>query len=365
MLAESVRFDDESRPSHSDQPVPPGGVLKALREAAEMSGLDPQAELYNEALRYATEGHLRMARERLNVLLGINPEDGQARLLLAKVHVAGQRWQEALAALDEAATCGEHVPMDLRRAVEDNLRADTGTDDENTASMRARELGEIKALRQEARRLRSENAQLVGRCHDLERETRKWAWTTTAVSVVGLLFVAGNLVVSLVSGGDEVAAAAPVVAEAPAAVEGEAAAAAAAPEAEKPVPTTPTALADAARQALETASGLDGTELAVTVRGTSATLQGEVLTAKQKKRAEAVLGSVKGISAVNASGVKILARTQGAEHVVGKGDTLSKIALLYYGESSLAPKIQKANEAVLKGKTDLSIGQKLTIPKVD
>src|SRR5689334_9342416 len=88
------------RASHSEQPVPLGGVPRALREAAEMAGLDPVAQLYNEALRYAQEGHLRLARERLQVLLCMAPDDGDGRLMLARVHVAGQRWSEALAALD-------------------------------------------------------------------------------------------------------------------------------------------------------------------------------------------------------------------------------------------------------------------------
>src|SRR5690606_20777515 len=169
MLSESIQIDPTgSRSSYSDQPIPPGGVVRALRQAAESTGLDAPAELYNEALRYATHGHLRQARERLGVLLALAPEDGEARLLLAKVHVAGQRWRDALAALDEAAAYGEPVPLALRQAVEENLSADEAFEDEHRAARSAREQGEIKALRQEARRLRSENAQLVGRNRDLE-----------------------------------------------------------------------------------------------------------------------------------------------------------------------------------------------------
>ena len=102
--ANELQFDNASRSSHSDQPVPLGGVPRALREAAEMSGLDPVSELYNEALRYASEGHLRLARERLQMLLCMKPDDGESRLMLAKIFVAGQRWQDAIAALDEAAS---------------------------------------------------------------------------------------------------------------------------------------------------------------------------------------------------------------------------------------------------------------------
>ncbi len=369
MLAEDVRFDDNSRPSNSDQPVPPGGVLRALRQSAESTGLDPISELYNEALRCATEGHLRMARERLQVLLGLAPDDGQARLLLAKVHVAGQRWQEALGALDEATAAGENVPMDLRRAVEDHLRADLAAEEEQDAAARAREQGEIKALRQEARRLRTENAQLLGRSHDLEKETRKWAWTTTAVAVIGLAFVGANLVISLASppGASTIAAApADVVVVAPAVVapgEVPKPAEEVAPK-PKPVPATPQAVADAAKTALANAPELADATLSVTVKGGSATITGEVGTARQKKKAENLLLAVGGISAVDTAGVTILARTKGTEHTVAAGDTLSKVALQYYGEASQAKRIQDANQGTLKGKTDLSIGQKLTIPAI-
>ena len=99
-------FHNPSRTSHSEQAVPLGGIPRALREAAELAGIDPVAELYNEALRYAQEGHLRLSRERLQMLLCMAPDDGDARLMLARVFVAGQRWSDALSALDEATNCG-------------------------------------------------------------------------------------------------------------------------------------------------------------------------------------------------------------------------------------------------------------------
>lgn len=356
-----VRFDDNSRNSTSDQPMPPGGVLKALREAADMSGVDATAELYNEAIRYANEGHLRLAKERLNVLLGLTPDDADAKLLLAKLHVAGQRWQDALTALDEAQAVGAQVPVELRNAVEEHLRNDLASDEENTAALRAREAGEVKALRQEARRLRSENAELLGRTHDLERETKKWAWTTAGVAGIGLLFVAVNLLFS----GPSPAMAEATVADSLPPIEGAVSAEGAAPAvAGAPVVAaeaqTPTAIADKARDALAKAEGLDDTELKVVVRGTSATVSGTVLTAKQRGRAKTVLQGVSGITAVDVAGVTILARTQGAEHVIGKGDTLGKIALNYYGESALSSKIEAANP----GSKNLKIGQTLKLPAV-
>ena len=186
-------FQNASRASPSDQAIPAGGVPRALREAAEAAGLEPVAALYNEALRYAQEGHLRLARERLQMLLCMAPDDGEARLMLARVFVAGQRWSDALAALDEATSCGVDVPVSLRRAVEEHNRAEAAMGEERHSAQKAREQGEVKALRVEARRLRSENSLHACQIADLEREVRKWAWATASVSALTIVFIVGSL----------------------------------------------------------------------------------------------------------------------------------------------------------------------------
>ena len=368
--ANELQFDNASRSSHSDQPVPLGGVPRALREAAEMSGLDPVSELYNEALRYASEGHLRLARERLQMLLCMKPDDGESRLMLAKIFVAGQRWQDAIAALDEAASCGQAVPPSLRQAVEHHLQSQTADDNEERTAIRAREQGEIKALRQEARRLRSENAQLVGRGADLEREIKFWSIGTATVAVVAALFIGTQLMFG--TSGTEVAAevvaptenvviaedGAPTVVTAP----GEAPTEGAAPDA---APNTTAVLAERAANALSAAPGLQDTNLEVEVGGSSATVTGMVLTARQRNTAKNVLSGVNGISSVDVDKVRIIARTRGATHEVVSGDTLGGIASQYYGESSLSKEIYKSNRKTLRSPTSLSIGQILKIPAVD
>ncbi len=344
-------FGKSSRMSHSEQPVPVGGVPRALREAAELSGIDPSAELYNEALRYAQEGHLRLARERLQMLLCMAPDDGDARLMLARVHVAGQKWQEALTALDEAANCGVDVPMSLRRAVEDHLQAESSAKDEHTGALKAREQGEVKTLRQETRRLRTEMAQAASRVTDMEREVKKWAWATAGVSGVSMLFVLTSLVV----GGPEAAPEEVLSAELAAAAPAEAADEAAAPAAPA------TTLAQRAAGALDGVTGLEGAALELKLAGDKAILLGEVVSWRQKRAAERALTDVQGLASVDTSGVQILARTKGATHVVERGDTLSRIAQVYYGEASLVKAIETANGVTSK---NLKIGQTLTIPPV-
>ena len=341
-------FDQSTRASHSEQPVPLGGVPRALREAAEMAGLDPVAQLYNEALRYAQEGHLRLARERLQVLLCMAPDDGESRLMLARVHVAGQRWSDALAALDEAQSCGVDVPMSLRRAVEDHLQAEVADG--------AREQGEVKALRQEARRLRSEHAQVTSRVTDLEKEVRKWAWATAGVSALAIVFVAGSLLLG--SGTSTEASVAVAESELPTD-------AAAATVADAPTEATPTSsgstLAMRATEALDRVPGLEGSSIAMRIDGERAVLTRQVLSHRQRKAAEKALGQVSGVGSVDAAGLEILARTRGTNHVVGKGDTLSHIAYAYYGESTLTKPIEDANGVDSK---TLKIGQDLKIPAV-
>lgn len=384
MQSDAVRFDDASRCSLSEQPVPHGGVPRALRIAAETAGLDPLAELYNEALRLATDGKLGEARDRVTMLITMAPEDGEARLLLARLHVAAQAWKEALATLDEAEACGVAVPEELRQAVEEHHRADEADDVEQRQALSAREQGEIKALRAEARRLRSENAQLVGRTSELEVESRRWAWMTAGVAAVASVLIFANLVLggrgsaptdtlALVDDAPTAAIAA-ASSEAPQDVPpgadaapqaGSPAAAASTPVPEANKPNGAPAIAVRASNALAAAPGLDGTKLEVEVTKGEATLRGVVPTFRHRKTAEKVLLGIDGVKSVKADDVVVKARTEGTTHKVRGGDSLSKVAYEYYGEASRSNTILKANAKELNGKTDLSVGQTIKIPAIN
>lgn len=362
----SVRFDSASRQAHSDQPIPIGGVPRALREAAELGGLDPLPQLYNEALRYATEGHLRLARERLQMLLCMAPDDGEARMLLAKVYVAGQRWQDALAALDEAENCGNRIPLELREMVEGHVQNANAGSDEERASLLSRERGEVKGLRAEARRLRSENASLATSLYSQEKEVRKWAWATAGVSTLTILFI----LTTLVFGGNSSAPTVSVETQpvAAAAAVGDAGAAGTAEEGARPTASVAqggtaddASVAATAANALAGVDDLEGTHLEVIIDGGKAALVGQVQSARQRLLAKRTLERVGGITDVTTDRVEILARTRGTVHTVGSGETLGHIAAHYYGTVTLSKRIAKANP----GSRTLHIGDKLKIPAVD
>ncbi len=358
-MLEAAHIDTMStRASFSDQPVPTGSAMRVLRSAAESSGIDPVAELYNEALKFSGEGQLREARERLQVLLALAPEDGEARLLLAKVQCAGQKWTDALATLDEAEVAGQNVPTSLRAAIEEHLRADRAADVEDRAARSTREQGEVKALRQEARRVRSDNAQLVGVLHEQELETKKFGVATIVVSAVFILFLG----YSLLFGGNNTAVVAPVVDDAVATdvVPNELGTPTAA------VAATPAAdtVADRVFAVLQSTEGLDRLTVSVTADN-GIVLSGAVPTYRSVKRAEELVGRVEGVNGVELGEVENSARTRGTTYTVASGDTLSEIALDHYGSTSFTDRILTANRRTLSSATAMQIGQELVIPAVE
>ena len=160
-----------------------------MREAAQAAGLDPVAELYNEALRYLQEGHRRLARERLQMLLCMAPDDAEARLMLAQIHVASKRWADALAELDKA---NEHivVPKDLYREVRDSLQAERA----HRRDRPSVDLDRHSDSHGESRKLRRERDNLLVRVGELGgRGPQVGLGPRWGVSMVAILFVGGSL----------------------------------------------------------------------------------------------------------------------------------------------------------------------------
>ncbi len=90
------------------------------------------------------------------MLLTLDPIDADASLLLGKVLAARGQWQEALQRLDAAQANGLNVPTALRDKIEMSLRNQVQTSEEQRLRVAARERGEIRKLRAEAKRLRSD-----------------------------------------------------------------------------------------------------------------------------------------------------------------------------------------------------------------
>ncbi len=201
---------------------------------------------------------------------------------------------------------------------------------------------------------------LTNRSMDLERETRRWAWTTAGVATVAVAFVIANLVFGTHPPESEV-----LVPEATLAGATEATAPATEPSTAAPRVAAGAALANSVAASLSSDPSLDGTRLEVQVDGGDVTLLGEVAGSWQVKLAETLSLQVPGVASANTERIDVLARTRGTKHTVHKGDTLSHIARRYYGEASLSKQILTANKKLLRGKpSNLQIGMKLNVPKV-
>lgn len=355
--------NEASAPRHVTSLTSDGSILKTLLKLTEQEHLNVSAELYNEALDLANQSDLAGARARLQVLLGLFPSDGDAHLLLARVHVAASQWRLALVDLQAAAACNTAIPDKLQSIVERNVQAESSWHEDH-AAREDRENGELKKLRTELRRLRSENVQLAALSRETEKESAKWSWVAMGCAVVTILFIVGRFAI----GGADVAPTA--VATAPVAAATGSEASVVAPDAAA-APARPAGslgsvrnddLAKIANDALAAAGVADG--LKVVVRGTSATITGSAKNNKQLQAALRAVQGTAGVDKVSADTVMNLAMRDGASHVVQSGDTLSKISVEYYGTASLHEKILSANPE-LGPKGNLKVGGTIRIPPVD
>lgn len=185
LAAQLTTFDDAPRPGASPDGNAPARFGKVLGEA----GIHVPSTLFNEALALAQEGHLGQAQARLQMLLCLDPDDGDAQLLLAKVHAAQSRWNEALTRLDAAVSAGVVPPAGLREGLETQIRLERSREEEHRARVAARELGELKALRHETRSLRGENIRLETELGEGRERERAWKMVTVAAGVFGTLVI--------------------------------------------------------------------------------------------------------------------------------------------------------------------------------
>ncbi len=313
LAADLTSFDDAPRPGASPDGNAPARFGKVLGDA----GIEVPSTLFNESLALAREGHLGQAQARLQMLLCLDPDDGDAQLLLAKVHGAQNRWGEALARLDAAVASGVVPPAGFREGLEGQIRAERGREEEHRARVAARELGELKALRHETRSLRGETIRLETEVGEhLERE-RAWKLVALAAGLFGTLVILFLLFTT------PRPAAQVAMPEAREALYTAPAAAALQPALPEPVPPEPT------------------------------------LAALVPADLEALAEAIPVTKVVVANAAPPVAPKM---HTVKKGETLGKLAAKYYGKSSAWQKIAAANPQVGPDGAKLSVGMTLTIP---
>jgi len=289
------------------------GVRDATEQIAQLldtSEIDAPASLYDESLALAKEGRFAPATDRLRMLLTLDPIDADASLLLGKVLAARGQWQEALQRLDAAQANGIEIPTALRDKIELSLRNQVQESEEQRLRLAARERGEIRNLRAEAKRLRSDNAILDQQIQSLYRRVRLWSSATALVSGCA----AALLCVALISGGNEI------------------------------VPT-PQGIAAADSPITNISEPLEITSPELTLEASVA-----------PSLAQAIVPPIIDIpTPISVDGII-------TTHTVVKNDTLGSLALQYYGKSSQWKAIQKANTNILGKSINLSLGMKLEIP---
>ena len=103
----------------------------------------------------------------------------------------------------------------------------------------------------------------------------------------------------------------------------------------------------------------------ITVRGDTVTITGTADSAAEKEKAILVLGNTKGVAHVDDQ-IQVAEQAQEPQsqfYTVQSGDTLSKIAGQFYGDSKRYSAIFEANKPMLKDPDEIYPGQVLRIPQ--
>jgi len=314
------------------------GAVREIADTLRTAGIDTTTRLYDEALQLAREGHLGRSRDRLRMLLCLDPDDGHAHLLLAKIFACQKRWQEAIAELDAAAACGVRLPPAMKSSFES--ARDAVSQDNRGDQVSARITAEVRALREEARRLRVDRTRLERTNREMVRKNQIWMMSTGGTGVLALLL----LLFGLGGGSDEdlnndaMLAVDPIYAE-------------------YGVESTPHLIAPPA----EIPSDLNANELNLTAPNQPVEANLIPTNTASPNAASAASNSSAAVdSTVDYTPQVGLPST----YTVGQGDNIGKIAQKMYGKYSLWPHIRDANAETLSGGIDLQIGMELLIPKL-
>lgn len=104
--------------------------------------------------------------------------------------------------------------------------------------------------------------------------------------------------------------------------------------------------------------------LEVVVDGDTVILKGSAKSAADRAKAALIAGNIEGISKVDADGISLEDTSEIIDmyYEIQKGDTLWKIATIYYQDGSRYPEIVEANQEVIKNADLIYPGQMIRIP---
>lgn len=131
------------------------------------------------------------------------------------------------------------------------------------------------------------------------------------------------------------------------------------------------AKAKAALEKLQGESSLANNPLDVPQKGATVVLRGAVDSQEELNKAKELAGSVKGVTGVDASGLQVIQNASKLNvtdddgdvvYTVESGDTLSHIALHYYGDAGQSSYMKIAEANGLDNPDKIQVGQTLKIP---
>ncbi len=102
--------------------------------------------------------------------------------------------------------------------------------------------------------------------------------------------------------------------------------------------------------------------LEISVDGDTATVQGEAENQATREKTVLVVGNTEGIASVDDQMTTAVQEPEAKFHTVVSGDSLSKIAKVYYGNAMKYPLIFEANKPMLTHPDKIYPGQVLRIP---
>jgi nucleoid-associated protein YgaU len=105
--------------------------------------------------------------------------------------------------------------------------------------------------------------------------------------------------------------------------------------------------------------------LDVVVEGDTVTIKGHAKNAEDRAKAALIAGNVEGITKVNFEGVTVEDESVELNDIyyeIQKGDTLWRVADIYYKDGSRYPEIVEANKEVIKDADKIYPGQMIRIP---